>query len=55
MGNKTVMYCGVSYTVPTEFGTLSRDELEYAITLMKRGDFDTLREACAWVAGEVDA
>ncbi|ELO3113186.1 hypothetical protein [Escherichia coli] len=55
MGNKTVMYCGVSYTVPAEFGTLSRDELEYAITLMKRGEFGTLREACAWVAGEVDA
>lgn len=55
MGNKTVMYCGVSYTVLAEFGTLSRDELEYAISLMKRGDFDTLREVCAWVAGEVDA
>ncbi|WP_218078353.1 hypothetical protein [Escherichia coli] len=54
MSNKTVMYCGVSYTVPAEFGTLSRDELEYAITLMKRGDFDTLREACAWVAGEAE-
>lgn len=52
MSNKTVMYCGVSYMVPAEFGTLSRDELEYAITLTKRGDFDTLREACAWVAGE---
>lgn len=55
MGNRTVMFCGVSYTVPAAFGTLSRDELEYAITLMKRGEFDTLREACAWVAGEADA
>ncbi|HGB9753151.1 TPA: hypothetical protein ACIYX1_004822 [Escherichia coli] len=54
MGNNTVMYCGVSYTVPAEFGTLSREELEYAITLMKRGDFDSLREACAWVAGETE-
>lgn len=55
MSNKTVMYCGVSYTVPAAFGTLSREELEYAIALMRRGEFDTLREACAWVAGEADA
>lgn len=54
MSDKTVMYCGVSYTVPAAFGTLSREELEYAIALMKRGEFDTLREACAWVVGERD-
>ncbi|HAW1621211.1 TPA: hypothetical protein JLN01_004000 [Escherichia coli] len=54
MSNRTVMYCGVSYTVPAAFGTVSREELEYAITLMRRGDSDTLREACAWVAGEID-
>ncbi|MEB7169043.1 hypothetical protein NEM55_22530 [Escherichia coli] len=54
MGNRAVMYCGVSYTVPAASGTLSREELEYAITLMRCGEFDTLREACAWVAGESD-
>lgn len=47
-----VIYRGRCYHIRNKFRNLSRDQLEYAINLMRDGHFATLSEALEYVSAE---